>query len=87
MERMPSLQLNSERAVYENRSEQEVLDAPGRFKIGYKDLPPEIIFRIFRYLSPNDQGAATCVCRNWRDVGEDIRLRAPPGCNIKSAKR
>ena len=46
-------------------------EVPNYFKMGgFEKLPPEILHLIFSHLAPSDQGAATCVCWHWRQVGE-----------------
>ena len=37
--------------------------------------PQWLLLHIFRYLSPWDQKVAMCVCRSWRQVGEDDTLK------------
>ena len=40
-----------------------------------EELPNELLFIIFRLLSPRDQEAAICVCRKWKEVGETPSLK------------
>jgi hypothetical protein len=37
----------------------------------FNSLPKKLVFTIFKFLSPRDQDAATCVCKKWKIILED----------------
>lgn len=39
------------------------------------DSPQEILYSIFKFLSPFSQMAATCVCIRWKKIGEDKNFK------------
>ncbi|WP_194847564.1 F-box protein [Candidatus Neptunochlamydia vexilliferae] len=47
----------------------------GSTKGTFGGLPEELLLVIFKLLSPRDQEAATCVCKSWRKIGEDKKLK------------
>ena len=51
------------------------LDIDKGYSVAFANLPREMIFAIFSFLSKNDLETAGLVCMMWNDIGEIRTVR------------